>query len=175
MKITVIGKKCTPRDSFKRKAEQKLQKVEKFFGEEADAKITVTVEKSVHIVEITIVHKGVFFRAQERAENMNDALDRCMDSLIRQIRKNKTKVEKRLQKSVSLTNFLGEDDIEEEKYDIIRSKEIALKPQSTEEAVLQMNLLGHKFYMFLNSESNKINVVYARNDGGYGLIIPEID
>lgn len=175
MNITVIGRKCTPRDSFKRRAEQKLQKAEKLFGQDTDAKITVTVEKSVHIVEITIVQKGVFFRSQERAENMNEALDRCVDSLIRQIRKNKTKLEKQLQKSVSLTDFIEEENVEEEKYDVIRSKEIALKPQSTEEAILQMNLLGHKFYMFLNSESNIINVVYARNDGGYGLIIPEID
>lgn len=175
MNITVIGRKCTPRDSFKRRAEQKLQKAEKLFGQDTDAKITVTVEKSVHIVEITIVQKGVFFRSQERAENMNEALDRCVDSLIRQIRKNKTKLEKQLQKSVSLTDFIEEENVEEDKYEVIRSKEIALKPQSTEEAILQMNLLGHKFYMFLNSESNIINVVYARNDGGYGLIIPEID
>lgn len=175
MKITVIGRKCTPRDSFKRRAEQKLQKAEKFFGQEADAKITVTVEKNTHIVEITIVHKGVFFRAQERAENMNEALDRCVDSLIRQIRKNKTKVEKRLHESITLTDILETEDVEEEKYEVIRSKEIALKPQNTEEAILQMNLLGHKFYMFLNSENGKINVIYARNDGGYGLIIPEID
>ncbi|MBQ5906257.1 MAG: ribosome-associated translation inhibitor RaiA, partial [Clostridia bacterium] len=98
MKITVIGRKCTPRDSFKERAEKRLQKVEKFFGSDAEAKITATVEKNEQIVEVTIFHDGIFFRSQERAANMNDALDRCADSIVRQIRKNKTKVEKKLKK-----------------------------------------------------------------------------
>ena len=128
MKITVIGRKCTPRDSFK-----------------------------------------------ERAQNMNDALDRCADSIVRQIRKNKTKVEKRL-RSGAFEPFEAIDSFEpEENYDVVRSKEIVLKPQSVDEAILQMNLLDHQFYMFLNSANDKICVVYARKDGGYGLIIPEVD
>ena len=98
MKITVIGRKCTPRDSFKERAEKRLQKVEKFFGDDAEAKITATVEKNEQIVEVTIFHDGIIFRSQERAANMNDALDRCADSIVRQIRKNKTKVEKKLKK-----------------------------------------------------------------------------
>lgn len=175
MKITVIGRKCTPRDSFKDRAEKRLQKVEKFFDSDAEAKVTATVEKNSQSVEVTIFHSGMFFRAQERANNMNEALDRCVDSLVRQIRKNKTRVEKKLHKDAfvafdAIDTFEPEDD-----YDVIRSKEIELKPQSTEEAILQMNLLGHQFYVFLNSANNKICVVYARNDGGYGLIIPDKD
>ncbi len=175
MKITVIGRKCTPRDSFKERAEKRLKKVEKFFGAEAEAKITATVEKNEQIVEVTIYHDGMIFRSQERAVNMNDALDRCADSIVRQIRKNKTKVEKKLRSGAfdayeAIDVFEPEDD-----YSVIRSKEITLKPQSVEEAILQMNLLDHQFYVFLDSTSEKICVVYARKDGGYGLIIPDVD
>lgn len=175
MKITVIGRKCTPRDSFRERAEKRLKKVEKFFGAEAEAKITATVEKNEQIVEVTIYHDGMIFRSQERAVNMNDALDRCADSIVRQIRKNKTKVEKKLRSGAfdayeAIDIFEPEDD-----YSIIRSKEITLKPQSVEEAILQMNLLDHQFYVFLDSATEKICVVYARKDGGYGLIIPDVD
>ena len=93
MKITTIGRKCTIRDSFKENAEKKLKKVERFFGDSAEAKITATVEKNCQIVEITVNNNGMIFRSQERSENMNDALDLCVDSLIRQIRKNKTRLE----------------------------------------------------------------------------------
>ncbi len=175
MKITVIGRKCTPRDSFRERAEKRLKKVEKFFGAEAEAKITATVEKNEQIVEVTIYHDGMIFRSQERAVNMNDALDRCADSIVRQIRKNKTRVEKKLRSGAfeayeAIDVFEPEDD-----YDLVRSKEITLKPQSVEEAILQMNLLDHQFYVFLNSANEKICVVYARKDGGYGLIIPDVD
>ncbi|MGN0468378.1 MAG: ribosome hibernation-promoting factor, HPF/YfiA family [Acutalibacteraceae bacterium] len=175
MKITVIGKKCTPRDSFKERAEKRLQKLEKFFDSDAEAKITATVEKNVQIVEVTIFYNGMFFRSQERAVNMNEALDRCVDSLVRQIRKNKTKVEKRLHQE-AFAPFDAIDTLEpEDDYDIVRSKEISLKPQSVDEAILQMNLLDHQFYMFVNSANDKVCVVYARKDGGYGLLIPSDD
>lgn len=175
MKITVIGRKCTPRDFFKDRAEKRLKKVEKFFASEAEAKVTATVEKNEQIVEVTIYHDGMIFRSQERAVNMNDALDRCADSIVRQIRKNKTKVEKKLRQAAfdeydAIEAFEPEDD-----YSVVRSKEILLKPQSVEEAILQMNLLDHQFYMFLDSQSYKTCVVYARKDGGYGLLIPETE
>ena len=175
MKITVIGRKCTPRDSFKERAEKRLKKIEKFFGSDAEAKITATVEKNEQIVEVTIFHDGYIFRSQERAQNMNDALDRCAASLVRQIRKNKTRVEKKLRQG-AFEAYDAIDPIEpEDDYDIVRSKEITLKPQSVEEAILQMNLLDHQFYVFLNSSNEKICVVYSRKDGGYGLIIPDTD
>ena len=151
MNITIVGRKCTPRQSFKDRAEQKLKKVERFFGENAEAKITATVEKSAKIVEITLNKGGMIFRAQERSADLEDALDACVDSLIRQIRKNKTKLE------------------------IVRKKAVILKPESVEEAILQMNMLGHQFYLFNNSEDDTVSVVYRRKDGGYGLLSPEKD
>ena len=175
MKITVIGRKCTPRDSFKERAEKRLRKVEKFFPDEVEAKVTAIVEKSEQIVEVTILHDGMIFRSQERAINMNDALDRCVDSLVRQIRKNKTRVEKKL-RSGAFEAFEAIDTVEsEDTYDVVRSKEIVLKPQSVEEAILQMNLLDRQFYMFRNSADEKVCVVYARMDGGYGLLVPTDD
>ncbi len=175
MKITVIGKKCSPRDSFKERAEKKLKKIEKFLGNDADVKITATVEKNEQIVEVTIFHDGIILRSQERAENMNDALDDCIDSIVRQIRKNKTRVEKRI-RSANAEAFeeISDDEVEEE-FAVYRSKLVSLKPQSVEEAILQMNLLDHQFYMFRNTANDKVCLVYVRKDGGYGLLIPDVD
>ncbi len=173
MNITIVGRKCNPREDFKARAEKRLSKIDKLFGEGASAKVTATVEKNCHIVEITVTKSGMIYRAEEQADNMIDALDTCVDSLIRQIRKNKTRLDKKLHAAV-LDDFFKED-IEEEEYSIIREKSISLKPQSVEEAILQMNLLGHQFYMFLNADTDEINVVYKRNATGYGLLSPGED
>ena len=173
MNITIVGRKCNPRDDFRMRAEKRLGKVEKLFGEDAFAKVTATVEKTCHIVEVTVTKSGMLFRSEERAENMEDALDACVDSLIRQIRKNKTRLDKKLHSTVLDDYF---DTVEEdEDFDIIREKTVSLKPQSVEEAILQMNLLGHQFYMFLNADTDEINVVYKRNTTGYGLLAPDTD
>lgn len=174
MNITIVGRKCNPREDFRLRAEKRLSKVEKLFGEEASAKVTATVEKTCHIVEVTVTKSGMIFRAEESAENMLDALDACVDSLIRQIRKYKTRLDKKLHSAV-LDDFVDVDVDEETEFQVIREKTIALKPQSVEEAILQMNLLGHQFYMFLNAETDEINVVYRRNATGYGLIAPDTD
>ncbi|MBO5896378.1 MAG: ribosome-associated translation inhibitor RaiA [Clostridia bacterium] len=174
MNITIVGRKCNPREDFRARAEKRLSKVEKLFGEEAAAKITATVEKSCHIVEITVTKGGMIYRAEEQADNMLDALDECVDSLIRQIRKNKTRLDKKLH-AAALDDFFNDVIEEEADFDVIREKTVALKPQSVEEAILQMNLLGHQFYMFLNADTDEINVVYKRNANGYGLIAPDID
>ncbi len=175
MKITIIGRKCTPKDSFKEHAEKKLKKIEKFFSDEAEAKITVTVEKPEQIVELTIKNRGMFFRAEESADDMNDAMDACIDFIIRKIRKNKTRVSKRLREDAVVNWEAGAEDDDEESFDIIRSKTVFLKPEMPEEAILQMEMLGHQFYLFLNGETEQPCVVYKRKDGGYGLIEPEAE
>ncbi len=174
MKITVIGRKCTPRDSFKEHAEKKLKKIDRFFGDSATAKVTATVEKSSQTVEITVMNEGMIFRAQAKAENMNEALDDCVDLLIRQIRKNKTKLEKRL-RSGAFDDYAGLEVEEETEFELVRTKTVPVKPQSVDEAILQMNLLGHQFYVFLNSSTETLAVVYRREDGGYGLIEPSTE
>lgn len=175
MKITTIGRKCTLRDSFKEHAEKKLKKIDRFFGDTAEAKVTATVEKNVQIVEVTVLNGGMVFRSQERAENMNDALDLCVDSLIRQIRKNKTRIEKKLRDG-AFDGYIDEYAVDEEpEYEVVRTKTVSLRPETVDEAILKMNLVGHRFYMFLNAETGNVSVVYVRNDGGYGLLEPEID
>ncbi|MBQ8015987.1 MAG: ribosome-associated translation inhibitor RaiA [Clostridia bacterium] len=175
MKITIIGRKCTPRESFKEHAEKKLAKIERFFGSDVEAKVTVTVEKSSQSVEITVNNNGMIFRAQERAENMNEALDKCVDTLIRQIRKNKTRIEKKM-RNAGFDAFADEADVPEEiEFELVRRKAVNLKPQSVDEAILQMNLLDHNFYVFVEESIGEVCVVYKRNDGGYGLITPEIE
>ncbi|MCR5523918.1 MAG: ribosome-associated translation inhibitor RaiA [Clostridia bacterium] len=175
MKITITGRKCSPRESFKEHADKKLAKIERFFGPETEAKVTVTVEKSSQSVEITVNNKDMVFRAQERAENMNEALDKCVDTLIRQIRKNKTRIEKRLRNTSFEAIEEESSEPEEIEYELVRHKSVVLKPESVEEAILQMNLVGHQFYLFLNEESGEVNVVYRRHGGGYGLLSPEIE
>ncbi len=176
MNITIVGRKCTPRESFKAHAEKKLQKVEKFFGPDAAAKITATVEKNIKIVEITLQKGGFIFRTQERSQDLEEAFDACVDSLIRQIRKNKTKLERRL-REVSFDDAFNVPDAaeEEEEFDVVRTKTVTLKPETVEEAILQMNMLGHTFYMFRNAETETINVVYQRKDGGYSILEPDSD
>lgn len=172
MKITVIGRKCTPRDSFKEKIEKKMKKIEKFFHDEATAKVTATVEKDSQIVEITVLSNGMIFRCEQRAQTLDEAFDLCLDAMIRRIRKYKTKVEREIKRSFDeLPQF--EDNFEEEKeFDIVRTKSLFLKPQSVEEAILQMNMLGHEFYWFINAQTDEMNIVYRRKGGGYGLLEP---
>ena len=174
MNITIVGRKCTPRENFKERAEEQLRKVEKFFGPDATAKITATVEKNEKICEITLTKKSMIFRAQERSDDLEDALDMCVDSLVRQIRKNKTRIERKL-RDVSFDDIFVADDYDEDDFEVVRTKTVVLKPESVEEAILQMELLGHMFYMFRNAETDDICVVYKRNDGGYGVIEPDFE
>lgn len=173
MNITIVGRKCTPKETFRIRAEEKLKKVEKFFGPDATAKITATAEKNQIICEVTLTKKSMIFRAQERSDDLEEAFDICVDSLIRQIRKNKTRIEKKL-RDVSFDDVFSAEITEEDDFELVRTKEVFLKPETVEEAILQMNLLGHMFYMFRNADDDEICVVYQRKDGGYGLIVPDL-
>ena len=161
----------TVRDSLKELIEKKLHKFDKFFDEDTQAYVTCRTRKGVKIIEITVTYGGTLFRSEEESDTFATALDHAMESFERQIRKNKTRLDKKLHSEV-LDDFF-EPLEEDEDFDIIREKTISLKPQSVEEAILQMNLLGHKFYMFLNADTDEINVVYKRNATGYGVIAPD--
>ncbi|MDD5923205.1 MAG: ribosome-associated translation inhibitor RaiA [Clostridia bacterium] len=179
MKISITGRKVNLRDNFKERVEKKLSKFERMFGDDAQAQVTVTLEKNRQTVEATINNDGMIYRAENTAAEMNDALDQVVYLLGRQIRRNKTKLEKRL-KSGSIDAYLIEEpdleDVEEElEYNIVRKKEIPVKPLTVDEAVLQMNMIGHKFFMFTNADSGDINVVYVRENGAYGLLEPKMD
>ncbi len=158
MKITVTGRKVNLRDNFKELAAKKLSRFDRVFDDDAQANVVVTLERNRQTVEITIKSRGMIYRAEATDFEMNDALDQVISALGRQIRKNKTRLE--------------EDDSE---YKIVRTKHFFVKPLSTEEAILQMNLLGHQFFMFRDEQSGEINVVYKRKDGNYGLLEPDTE
>lgn len=173
MNITIIGRKCTPKETFKTRAETKLQKVDRFFGGDADAVVKVTVEKAVQVVEISVKYNGMVFRAEESAVDMLEALDACVDQLVRRIRRNKTRVEKRL-RTGAFDELPEQEELPEEEYKVERCKQIPLKPLSVDEAILQMNMLGHQFFVFQNAATDQINVIYRRKNGAYGLLEPDI-
>ncbi|MBQ7717756.1 MAG: ribosome-associated translation inhibitor RaiA [Clostridia bacterium] len=172
MKITITGRKMELTESMKQAAEKKISKLSKFFSDDAEATVTFSIEKDRHTVEATIYYNGMIYRAQETNADMYAALDRVVDVIERQIRKNKTRLEKRLRANAfdKSADFVGASVEEEKEFNIVKTKRYALKPMSAEEAILQMNLLGHEFYLFKNAETNDNNLVYKRKNGDYGLI-----
>lgn len=177
MKITYTARKVNLRDNFKERVEKKLKKFDKVFSDDAQTFVVVTLDKNSQTVEITIKDNSMVYRVEKTMPEMNDALDKCIDALGRQLRKNKARLEKRL-RSGSLEELVApveEVGIEEEDYTVVRTKTIPVKPISVDEAILQMNMVGHQFYMFTNAETGAVNVVYAREDGAYGLLQPAIE
>ena len=171
MTINIIGRKLNVRDSFKELVEKKLEKLDKYFKDDAVAYVTMTKEKNGERLEITVTSGTMLFRAEERDETFNNALDTAVDTIERQIRKNKTRLEKRLREGAF--RAIEEQPEEYEEAFEIREKNFVMKPMSVEEAILQMNLIGHEFFMFENSETGNAAVVYKRKNGGYGLLNPE--
>lgn len=178
MKITYTARKVNLRDNFKERVEKKLLKFQKLFSEDAAVNVVVTLEKNRQTVEITIRDHGMVYRAESTMSEMNDALDKVADMLMRQIRKNKTKLEKRI-KTGSLEEFVMEnaeiDEPEEDEYEVVRKKQVIIKPISVDEAILEMNMINHNFFMFINAETDEVNVVYKRADGNYGVLEPAAD
>lgn len=164
----------TVRESLKTLIERKLSKFDKFFGADTEALVTCRTRKGVKIIEITINYSSVAFRSEAESETFITALDRAVEGLERQIRKNKTRVERMVRGGAFSTPDLDDDlEYEEEGEFVIREKKFPFKPMSAEEAILQMNLLGHAFFAFTDAESGDFAVVYKRKDGDYGLIMPE--
>ena len=173
MKITIIGRKVNLRNNFKELAERKLAKFDRIFDDDAEAVVTVTVERNRQTVEITIRQRGMICRAEETALDMNEALDHVISALGRQIRRNKTRLEKAKKVDPGLEFADAYYDEPEEELQVARTKRFAVKVMSPEEAIMQMNMLGHTFFMFRNDENGEVNVVYRRKDGDYGLLAPE--
>jgi putative sigma-54 modulation protein len=173
MKISVYGKQMNVRESLQALIEKKLQKFDKFFGSDTEAFVTCKVRKGVKIIEITIVYGTTVFRAEEESDTFITALDRSVEGLERQIRKNKTRLEKQMRSGAFVIEEDDDDEYEEEPEFRIRTKSFPFKPMTPEEAILQMNLLGHSFYAFTDAETNDVCVVYKRKEGDYGIIIPE--
>lgn len=173
MKHNYVLKKFTLTPKDQSQIEKRLERLEKFFGEDTEAVIKLASEGNKEKIEITIFENGFFYRAEESDEKVQCALDRAVDVIERQLRKNKTKLQKRLRQdafiSTSDDSFLDE----EEELSITKVKSFSYKPMSPEEAILQMNLLNHQFFVFIDIETQKVCVVYKRHENKYGLIIPE--
>lgn len=149
------------------------KKVTKYFENEVNVQALLSVEKDRKIAEITLKVDGVVFRGVEANEDMYAAIDLVYDKMIRQIHKYKTKIARRMKGGSFHDAMVEGPAVPEEDFEIARVKKFAARPMDVEEAILQMNLVGHDFFVFLNSETEAINVVYKRKHGKYGLIEPE--
>ena len=180
MKFVFTDKKVNLPDSVHQYAEKKVGKLDRFFREDATAAITFSVEKDRNNkVEVTIRSSGTIFRVSESTSDMHASIDAAVTTLERQIRKNKTRLEKRLrpgafERALEASTSFAPEEPEENEYQIVRSKRFPIKPMSRDEAIIQMNLLEHSFFAFRDEEAGgAFAVVYRRNDGGYGLIEDE--
>ena len=176
MKITFIGKQNSFPSYQIPTAEKKLSKFDRIFKDGATATVKAVKKGNLESVEVTIVSMGTIYRSEKQAETVLIALDMAIDALERQIRKNKTKLEKRLREGAfdkAAALFVEEPELEETGEIKFKTKTFAIKPMSAEEAVLQMELLGHSFFVFEDDATGKVNVVYVRKDGDYGLITQE--
>jgi len=188
MKYRFVGKNMDVGERLKQRVIKKTAKLAKFFHPDTEAAVTTSILKNWHVLELTIVQNGITFRAEEKSDDMYVSLDKAVEIIERQIRKNKTRLARRIHES-SLRDpaALGgvadydadglEDDssyvVEEQDYQILRTKKFSLKPMTVEEAILQMNLLSHEFFVFVNDDTKLVNVVYKRKDDSYGLIEPD--
>ena len=176
MKVTVIAKNMELTDALKEIVQKKISKLEKYFEKNVEAKATLSVQKNRQIIEVTIPFNGVILRGEESTSDMYKSLDLVEDKLERQIRKQKTRLSRKHGGSVSFGE-IGDSDIksvEEDEGQLVRVKKFGVKPMNSEEAILQMDLLGHNFFVFQDADSNKVNVIYKRKDGDYGLLEPEL-
>ena len=181
MKFVFTDKKVNIPHYIHNYAEKKVGKLDRYFKEDATAAITFSIEKDRNQVEVTIRSSGTIFRVSESSSDMRASIDAAVASLERQFRKNKSRLEKRLRQGAfertideaEVASFVP-DGPEEGEYRIVRTKTFPIKPMTQEEAILQMNLLGHSFFAFRNEDADgSFAVVYRRNDGDYGIIKDE--
>ena len=175
MKYLFVGKNIDVSNRLKERLAKKVRKLEKFFNPETEATATFSIVRNQHILELTIIQNGIVFRAEERSDDMYNSIDRVVEAIERQLRKNKTRLARRIHENAFQIVEQEEDTsyiIEESDYNV-RIKKFEIKPMTIDEAILQMNLLGHMFFVFINADTKQVNVVYKRKDDDYGLIEPE--
>ncbi|MBQ1684430.1 MAG: ribosome-associated translation inhibitor RaiA [Clostridia bacterium] len=173
MNVTITGKNMEVTDYLRELTLKKIEKLDKYFPQDTEAQVVMAVEKSRHIIEVTIPYRGGVIRGEEVTGDMYASIDNVIAKLDRQIQKHKT----RLSKSLRYEDAPEQPDYADEREmngpEIVRVKRFVMKPMTVEEAMLQIELLGHNFFVFTNAETNQINVLYTRKDGNYGLIEPE--
>ncbi len=179
MEINVRGKNIEATPALVDYANKKLSKLEKHFEKSTDAQVVLSVIREEHIVEVTLNFNGLILRGEESTGDMYASIDMVVDKLERQVKKYKTRMSKTLrQRGVRIISekhaaIEAEERMEEEAPKVVKTKRFSLKPMTVEEAIMQMDLLGHNFFVFGNADDDSVSVVYKRKDGDYGLIEPE--
>ena len=175
MKYVYVGKEVVS-DSLKARAEKKLNKLDRYFNKEAETLIRFRQQRGGrHIAEITVSVDGLILRAEENSNDLYLSIDRAADKLESQIRRYRTKLGKRVREArAEVPEEVVEPTFQQEvNYDVVRVKKFSVKPMDVDDAITQMELLGHNFFLFMNAESDSMCVLYRRNDGSYGLLVPE--
>lgn len=172
MKFNIRGKKLELTDSIKSYVENKIGRLDKYFknSDEITANVLLKLRGNKQVVEVTINTHGLILRGEEMHDDLYAAIDIVSDKIERQIRKNKTRMHKKIHKEKIQDFDLSFDSIEEDDFQVVKRKKLDIKPMSEEEAILQMELLSHSFFVFNNSETDEINVIYKRKDNNYGVI-----
>ncbi|MBC3888701.1 ribosome-associated translation inhibitor RaiA [Acetobacterium paludosum] len=175
MRFTIYGKNMHVSEGLKETLKKKFEKFDRYFGQDTEVYATFSKEKNYQMLEVTIPVGKTILRAEERSEDMVTSIENAVNKLEGQLRKHKTKLQKRNQDEAVKLNFEEIESLEEEdvfQAKVVRTKKFAVKPMTVDEATLQMELIGHDFFVFLNGDTDDVNVVYMRKDGNYGLIEP---
>ena len=175
MKLNFTGKNMDITEALKDVTNKKMGKLEKYFQKDIEGDIVFSTEKNRQIIEVTINLPGTILRAEESSDDIYAAIDKAVDVLERQIRKHKTKLQRRYNngETIRFENIMPLEE-EDDRPKVVKIKRFDMKPMNVEEAILQMELLRHNFFVFMNADSDDLNVLYKRKDGNYGLIEPEI-
>ena len=174
MKIVIVGKNIDITPGLKSAVEDKIGKLSKYFTEETTAHVTLSVEKDRQKIEVTIPVKGKIIRSEQVSSDMYVSIDLVEEVIERQLKKYKNKIiDKQQEDSGFQKAYIDKDYADEDEIKIIRTKKFEVKPMYPDDACVQMELLGHNFYVFINAENNQVNVVYKRKNNTYGLIEPE--
>ena len=174
MKFIIIGRNIDITEGLKSAVQEKLGKLERYFTPETEIHVTLSVEKDRQKIEVTIPVKGNIIRSEQVSSDMYVSIDLVEEVIERQLRKYKTKIVNQQQAGGNFQKEFVEDEfLEDEEVNIIRTKKFGIKPMYPEDACVQMELLGHNFYVFRNAETDEVNVVYKRKGNTYGLLEPE--
>ena len=175
MRVIITGKGMNVSDYLKEMVTKKVMKLQRYFGRDTEAHITMSIQKSRHIVEVTIPFDGIVLRGEEATGDMYASIDGVLRKLEKQIHKHRTALKKRLHEGAFLKdNYEFHNEMEDEKIpDIVRTKRFVVKPMDISEAQMQLELLGHQFFVFRNAKTEEVNVLYKRQDGDLGLIEPD--
>lgn len=185
MQFTIRGQQIEVTDALKDYVDKKLSRLDKYFEAPltSEGHVTLSVVRGLHTVEVTIPLTGVVLRAEDRSDDMYASMDAVVDKLERQIRKHKTKLNRKIKQEGGLRTLVadngaaasgrtdaGQVEYDDDDYEVVRTKRFTMKPMDVEEAILQMNMVGHNFFVFSNIDTEEVSVVYRRDDGKYGLI-----